>query len=180
MDSGTSGSPEWSPPHDRTLEGRPSGGEPSGPPERHDLKVMRAALVSAPTVPASTTITDAISSMKIDCGCSVGVVEQGRLVGTLSKDDILQRVVATGLDPALTPVRDAMTTPPLTVAVESEVEDAIQLMTSKRQCFMPVVNDDGAVKGWLTVCHSLEGNVEMLSEQLDTFAAMLGADGPGG
>jgi CBS domain-containing protein len=125
-------------------------------------------------------IKDAIPRMTNDSGCSVGVVENGRLVGTLSKDDIVQRVVGAGLDPKTTPVRDAMTSPPLTVGTDTEMEEALRLMTSRRQCFLPVVDADGAVQGWLAVCHLLEQNVEMLSEQIDTFAAMLGADGPGG
>jgi CBS domain-containing protein len=141
---------------------------------------MKVARVPAPTVPATTTIKDAIPSMKIDSGCSLGVVEDGRLVGTLSKDDILQRVVATGLDPATTPVSEAMTKPPVSVDTETEMEDALKLMTERHQCFMPVVDKDGAVAGWLAVCHMLEENVEMLSEQLDIFAGMLGRDGPGG
>jgi len=141
---------------------------------------MKVARVPAPTVPAATTIKDAIPNMKVDSGCSLGVVEDGRLVGTLSKDDILQRVVATGLDPATTLVTEAMTKPPVTVDTETEMEDALKLMTDRRQCFMPIVDADGAVAGWLAVCHMLEENVGMLSEQLDIFAGMLGRDGPGG
>jgi CBS domain-containing protein len=141
---------------------------------------MKVARVPAPTVPAATMIKDAIPSMKIDSGCSLGVVEDGRLVGTLSKDDILQRVLVTGLDPATTPVRDAMTTPPVSVDGETEMEDALRLMTARRQCFMPVVDSNGAVAGWLAVCHMLEENVEQLSERREIFAGMLGRDGPGG
>lgn len=144
------------------------------------MKAMRIVHVAAPTVPATMKAKDAIPSMKVESGCAVGVVEDGCLVGTLTKDDILQRVVAAGLDPAQTSVRDVMTTPPVTVDVESEVEDVLKQMMSRHQCYMPVVDKNGAVKGWLTVCQTLEENAEMLSDQLDTLAAMLGADGPGG
>ncbi|MHC4845771.1 MAG: CBS domain-containing protein [Planctomycetota bacterium] len=144
------------------------------------MKAIKVARVPAPTVPAETMIKAAIPNMKIDSGCSLGVVEEGRLVGTLSKDDILHRVVGGGLDPATTPVREVMTQPPLAVDVNTEMEEALKLMTANRQCFLPVIGAEGSVEGWLAVCHLLEENVEQLSEQLDTFAAMLGADGPGG
>jgi len=77
---------------------------------------------------AERSIFDAASRMKsLDVGI-MPVVENDKLVGTITDRDITVRGVAAGRDPAVTPVRDAMTTGVITAREDADVDTAMKLM----------------------------------------------------
>ena len=143
------------------------------------MKAISVARVP-PAVRPTTLVTEASPKLDIDSGCAVAIVDEGRLIGPLSKADVIRRVVEAGLDPAATTVGEIMTTPPVTVTADAETEDALKLMRASRQCFLPVVDDRGDLKAWLTICGLFDEEVDTLSEQIGTLANWIGADGPGG
>ena len=59
---------------------------------------------------------------------AVPVLRDGDLVGIFSERDLMKRVVVPGLDPNTTRVGEVMTTDPLTVAPQEEVETCMVLM----------------------------------------------------
>jgi CBS domain-containing protein len=72
-------------------------------------------------------------------------------------------------------------TPPLTtVSPDSEAEDALKLMLEKHQCYLPIVDARGDLKGWLGICRLFKDNLDDLVGQLASLEAYIGADGPGG
>jgi CBS domain-containing protein len=107
-------------------------------------------------------------------------MDGGRLVGTLSKDDVIKRVIAEGLNPDTTKASEVMTSPAETVTVDMEADDALKLMFARRRCYYPVVDQQGTLKGWLALCHLFQNHVEDLVRELDALEAYLSADGPGG
>jgi CBS domain-containing protein len=79
-------------------------------------------------IDAERSLFDAASRMKsLDVGI-MPVVENEKLVGTITDRDITVRGVAAGRDPAVTPVRDAMTAGVITAREDADVETAINLM----------------------------------------------------
>jgi predicted transcriptional regulator len=144
------------------------------------LKVIKIAQVPPPAVSMHATVKQAIPIMGSEQGCALAVMDGERLAGTLSKDEVLTRVVAAGLDPATTKVGDVMTAPAETVTVDTETGEALKLMFSRRCCYFPVVDHQGAVKGWLALCHLFQNHVEDMGRELDALEAYLSADGPGG
>ena len=144
------------------------------------MRVMRIAQVPPPTVPYTATIKEAIPKMEMDKGCALAVVKGKRLAGTLSKDDVLRRVIANDLDPDTTTVGEVMTWPSLTVTTDTDAQEALSLMFSNHQCYLPVVDLEGSIKGWLAICHLFQNNLEDLNRQLDSIEAYLSVDGPGG
>ncbi len=68
--------------------------------EKQDLVVMDAM----------ASVTDAARIMTERQIGAVPVLDGERLVGIFTERDILSRVVAAGLDPAVTPIRDVMST----------------------------------------------------------------------
>jgi CBS-domain-containing membrane protein len=144
---------------------------------------MKAKIIAnspPPVIPPSTTVKDAMPQMGNQTGCALGIVEDGKLVGTLSKNNVLQRIVAAGLDPASTTVAEVMTTPAFTGPVDIQTKDALKLMFDHKSCYLPLVDEAGKMVSWLTVCHLFEGHLEELNDQMDTLAKLAGADGPGG
>ena len=96
------------------------------------------------TVTGSTTVLDA-STLMVERGIGGVVVldDEGRLAGIFTERDVLRRVVAVRLDPAQTLVRDVMTTPVLTVAPETVLEECQATMTARRIRHLPVVGPTG-------------------------------------
>lgn len=144
------------------------------------MKVIKIAQIPPPAVPVTATVREAVPAMGSEQGCALAVMDGGRLVGTLSKDEVIQRVVAGGLDPATTRVGDIMTAPAETIDVDLEAGDALRLMFKHNRCYFPIVDQEGMLKGWLALCHLFKNHVEDLGNELDALEAYLSADGPGG
>jgi len=96
-------------------------------------------------------------------GCTI-VLEDGALVGIFTERDILARVVAYGLDPKATLVRDVMTSPVKTVTPSTTIDDVMSLMFEKNIRHIPVVEDGkigalisiGDVNRWMVQIHKAE------------------------
>src|ERR1700689_1897786 len=69
---------------------------------------------------------------------AVPVLEQGQLTGIFSERDLMSRVVVAGKDPARTPVGQAMTEDPLTVAPNEPLETCMTLMKRHGFRHLPV------------------------------------------
>ena len=144
------------------------------------MKVIKIAQAPPRSIQVDDTVQSAIAHMGAEAGCAVAVLDGARLAGTLSKDDVLTRLVAAGLSPTSTKVGEIMTSPPATVNLETEADEALRLMFSLKQCYLPVVDDAGTMKGWVAICNLFQNNVEDLTGQLESLAAYIAADGPGG
>jgi CBS domain-containing protein len=144
------------------------------------MKVIRIAQVPPPAVLITATLRQAVPIMRSELGCALAVMDGGRLVGTLSKEEMIKRVIAEGLNPDTTKVSEVMTSPAETLTVDMETDEALKLMFTHRRCYYPVVDQQGNLKGWLALCHLFQNHVEDLGRELDALEAYLAADGPGG
>ena len=144
------------------------------------MKAIKIAQVPPPTLPITATVKQAVAALGSERGCAVAVMDGSRLAGTLSKDDVLLRVVGGGLNPETTTVREVMNSRVRTVTPETKAEEALKLMMSYRQCYLPVVDSEGRLKGWLAICHLFQNQLEEMSGELDSLEAYICADGPGG
>ncbi len=73
------------------------------------------------------------------------------LDGIVTDRDILYRLVARGLDPTTTAVRDLMTTPVIACDVDDTVRTAMDVMAAHHIRRMPVRDARGRVVGWVTL-----------------------------
>ena len=102
---------------------------------------------------------------EIDVGAlPVGTAE--RLIGILTDRDILYRVVAKGLDPAQTRLRDICSRPVITCRPGDALHAAMDAMATNHVRRLPVESaDGGTVVGWVTLAdiarHLLVGNTGM-------------------
>jgi CBS domain-containing protein len=144
------------------------------------MKVMKIAQVPPPTVQIDATIKEAIPAMGSQHGCAVAVLDGSRLAGTLSRDDVMMRVIGSGLNPETTKVRQVMNVPAETVTTETETDQALKLMFERKKCYLGIVDDKGTLKRWLAICHVFQDHVEDMARELDSLAAFISADGPGG
>ena len=82
---------------------------------------------------------------------SLLVLDGERLVGIFTERDILRRVVAAQRDPSATAVGDVMTADVACCRPDTSVEEARGLMKDLRVRHLPVLDDDGAVVGMLSI-----------------------------
>jgi len=144
------------------------------------MKVSKIAQVPPPTVQADSMVKDAIPKMNSSCGCGVAVLDGEKFVGTLSRDDVLLRVATDALNVQTTPVRSVMHPPVETVSADTDAKEALRKMHAQGRCYLGVVDDTGALKGWLAICDLFKETEEDLSQQMDAIVSYLAADNPGG
>lgn len=81
-----------------------------------------------------------------DCGEIPVVDHRGQPVGTITDRDIACRCVAEGRSPE-TPVREAMSSPVITVTAETSLEDCCRTMEENQIRRVPVVDQSGSCCG---------------------------------
>jgi CBS domain-containing protein len=80
----------------------------------------------------------------------------GRPIGIVTDRDLTVRVLAVGLDPDQTLVRDAWTPSPATIRQDLTVEEALSRMRSRGVRRLPLVDDEGLLVGIVTL-HDILG-----------------------
>ena len=143
------------------------------------MSILKLARVPAVTVRPSASIMRAIRIMKREKVGILFVVEDGRLLGAISERDIMFRVVLRHQDAAKTRVRDAMTSPAISVPTTSTVHDAIHLMMAHRVRRLAVVGSS-SVEGMVSLRHMLRDRATQLGAESDAVLAYCLADGIGG
>jgi CBS domain-containing protein len=83
-----------------------------------------------------------------DVGCLV-VVEDSKVIGIMTKGDVLRRSLIRQKDPKKLPVKRVMTRPVLTIDPSSTLEEASHLMSQKQVSKLPVVKN-GELVGIIT------------------------------
>ncbi len=103
---------------------------------------------------------------------AVLVMEEERLVSIFTERDLALRVVATGLDPDVTPVGTVSTVHPDTLTPRATPREALTLMLNGHYRHVPVV-DGSRVVGivsirdlYQTIMHSLEEDLIALAHRM--------------
>jgi CBS domain-containing protein len=109
--------------------------------------VHRAAVTCHP----NASLSDVAREMKENnVGCVVVVDEAGHIAGIVTDRDIVVRAVARDASMA-TPVRKMMTRDVVTVPLDADATSLITQISTWGCRRVPVVNDDGAVAGVISV-----------------------------
>jgi CBS domain-containing protein len=82
---------------------------------------------------------------------SVLVTEGDRLVGMFTERDVLRRVVAESRSPDRTSVADVMTRDVFCCRPDTPLEDVAESMRLRRIRHLPVVGDDGRIRGIVSI-----------------------------
>ena len=110
-------------------------------------KLMSERIV---TVDITSSVFDAAREiMDRDIGCVV-VLKERKVVGIITKGDILREAVMKRLDPSALNVERIMSQPVLTVGMTNTLTEASNLMSDENLTKLPVVNKKGELVGIIT------------------------------
>ena len=93
------------------------------------------------------------------------------LEGIISERDYARKVILRGRSSADTPVRDIMSSPVLTVSLDTSVQGCMQLMTDRHVRHLPVI-DAGRVIGMVSIGDLVKAVIaeqRQQIEQLETY-----------
>ena len=99
------------------------------------------------------------------------VMRGTELAGIVSERDYARKVVLLGRSSAETPVWQIMSSPVVTVSLETSVQDCMRLMTERRIRHLPVV-DGGRVLGMVSIGDLVKTVIEeqqQTIEQLESY-----------
>ena len=109
----------------------------------HTAKLLVRDVVTATK---TDTVLDAARKMKkARIGC-VAITEGRKLTGIFTERDLLNRVVAEGLDPAKTPVSQVMTANPVSVDAAQPLDRVFAALADRRFRHLPIT-DAGSLVG---------------------------------
>ena len=87
--------------------------------------------------------------VEYDCG-EIPIVQNTRIVGVITDRDITARTVAAGRNPLEMKASDCMTTPVVTVKMDTSVDDCCHAMEEHQIRRVPVVDDSGCCCGMVS------------------------------
>ena len=109
-----------------------------------DLELQRDHRVSP-----ETPLSEVYETLDKNRHGAAMVCEGDKVVGIFTDRDIVYRTALEGIDPA-TPIRDVMSTRPVTVRLDQRLADAIAVMVEGGYRHTPVVDADGNQVGLLS------------------------------
>ena len=99
------------------------------------------------TVKIGDSVVDAAKLMKGEETGIAPIVEDGRLIGVVTDNDIAIRVVAEGRDPQTTKVEEVASRDLVTIDPDQDLDDALALMAQNDLKRLPVIEEDGTLVG---------------------------------
>jgi CBS domain-containing protein len=115
------------------------------------MSLVRDGMLSDPTaLPASASAQEAAEHLvRPDVRVVLVVDEAGSLVGVVTPDALVERIVAEGLDPRTTPAARAAVPPALTLEADLPLDDGYRLLEEAEVERAPVV-EHGRLVGVLS------------------------------
>ncbi|UWQ21869.1 CBS domain-containing protein [Jannaschia sp. W003] len=96
-------------------------------------------------------IGEAVSAMSDrNYGCVIVVDADDKVIGVVTERDIMNKVVAKGLDAATTPLSAIMTPEPRLARETDDMLNWLRIMSNERFRRLPVVDGDGRIKAVFT------------------------------
>lgn len=99
-------------------------------------------------------------------------MQGAQLLGVVSERDYARRIILHGRSSKSTKVREIMTSPVITIKSHSTVDEGMRIMTEQHIRHLPVVDDDNAVTGVVSVGDLVKWIItshEKTIEQLESY-----------
>lgn len=108
------------------------------------MKVKGLMRIDVVVASPDTPISEIANKMKETRISSVVIVESGRVHGIITRSDLVERVVATGLDVS-SKSSEIMTTPVVSIEEDGDILQALRIMEREKFSQLPVTKDGKVV-----------------------------------
>jgi CBS domain-containing protein len=124
------------------------------------------------SVEPQAAVLDAIRLMAEHHVGALLVMRGSALEGIVSERDYARKVILRGRSSADTPVRDIMSSPVLTVSLETSVQQCMQLMTDRRVRHLPVV-EGARVVGVVSIGDLVKAVIAEQQQQIEQLESYI-------
>lgn len=114
-------------------------------------------------------IVSQLAERRIGC---VPVVEGDRVLGIFSERDVVYGLAREGTSLLDRPVQTVMTTPAVTIALDTPIISALSLMTSRRIRHLPVVEGDRMV-AFVSIGDLVKHRMDRIEEEAEAMRAYI-------
>lgn len=131
------------------------------------MKVQELMTTTVETIPPTKSLKQAARRMKeLDVGF-LPIVQDGKLLGTITDRDITCYAVAIGRSPDETEVQRCMTRDIVTCFEDQDITDAAHIMEERHIRRLPVLHHDNTLAGILTVDDLARGSHDLAGAVLE-------------
>jgi CBS domain-containing protein len=130
--------------------------------------VLQGKGTSVETIGAAATLFDAVRRLGEKRIGALPVVEDGRIVGIVSERDVIYCLRDHGPDALERPVSQAMSSPAITVDSQTDVLEALALITERRIRHLPVV-EHGAIRGLVSIGDLVKYRMERIEAEAEAM-----------
>jgi len=124
------------------------------------------------SVESQAAVLDAIRLMAEHHVGALLVMRGAVLEGIVSERDYARKVILRGRSSADTPVRDIMSSPVLTVSLDTSVQECMQLMTDRHVRHLPVM-DGGRVVGMVSIGDLVKAVIAEQQQQIEQLESYI-------
>ncbi len=103
------------------------------------------------TIEQESSVLEAVQMMNERSIGALIVRHQGQMVGIFTERDVLRDVVGKRLDPAAVRVAEAMTTRVICCTPATSIEEARELMKTRRVRHLPILDAEGEAVGIVSI-----------------------------
>lgn len=134
--------------------------------------VLRGKGSQVETIMPDERLTDAVRRLGEKRIGAMPVVEDGRIVGIISERDIIYCLKDHGAAALDWPVERAMSSPAITVGLETDVLAALALITQRRIRHLPVV-EGGEIRGIVSIGDLVKHRMERIEAEAEAMRAYI-------
>ena len=124
------------------------------------------------TVPAGTSMRDAVMVLRDRRIGALPVVDAGEIVGIFSERDLVACVCEHGSDVLDRPVDLGMSSPAVTVSSDTPILLAFAMMTQRRIRHLPVV-ESGEIRGIVSIGDLVKHRIECIEAEAEALRAYI-------
>jgi len=134
--------------------------------------VLRNKGSEVETITAGARLADAVAKLGERRIGALPVVEAGEIVGIISERDVIYSLRDQGAEVLDWPVMRVMSSPAITATPETEVLQALALMTQRRIRHLPIV-DGGALLGIVSIGDLVKHRMERIEAEADAMRSYI-------
>jgi CBS domain-containing protein len=130
--------------------------------------LARSAMAEVVVCEADISMREAVSILAQHRIGAMPVMENGEVAGIFSERDVLYCIEAEGEASLAKPVREVMTAPAITASPDTQVEDALDLMTRRRIRHLPVV-ESGVMCGFVSIGDLVKAQLDEVEYEAESM-----------